>query len=145
KQFIAEYFRKFSGVRAYLDHQVELARRQGYVETLFRRRRYIPEIRDKNFNTRAFGERLTQNSPLQGSAADLIKMAMVRIHRTLRAGGFGTRLVLQVHDELVLESPIAEAEQAAALVKQHMEGVAELQVPLEVDIGIGSNWLDAKR
>ncbi len=145
KRFIAEYFRRFAGVRAYLDGQVEVARSQGYVETLFKRRRYIPEIKDKNFNTRAFGERLSQNSPLQGSAADLIKIAMVRLHRALRDERLSARLLLQVHDELVLESPPEEAARTAALVKEHMETVAELKVPLVVDVGIGDNWLDAKR
>jgi DNA polymerase-1 len=144
KQFISEYFRRFAGVRAYLDGQVELARSQGYVETLFKRRRYIPEIKDKNFNTRAFGERLSQNSPLQGSAADLIKMAMVRLHRAIREEGLEARLLLQVHDELVLECPSGETTQTAALVKMHMETVAELKVPLVVEVGIGDHWLDAK-
>ncbi|MBL8985673.1 MAG: DNA polymerase I [Gemmatimonadetes bacterium] len=145
KRFIAEYFKRFAGVRAYLDRQVELARSQGYVETLFKRRRYIPEIRDKNFNTRSFGERLSQNSPLQGSAADLIKIAMVRLHRALRTERLEARLLLQVHDELVLEAPLAEVDRVRDLVRLHMEGVAELKVPLVVDIGVGTNWLDAKR
>jgi DNA polymerase-1 len=144
KAFIAEYFRRFAGVRSYLDRQVELARSQGYVETLFKRRRYIPEIKDKNFNTRSFGERLSQNSPLQGSAADLIKIAMVRIHRALRELKLEARLLLQVHDELVLEAPSAEVARVVELVKSHMEGVAVLRVPLVVDVGVGDNWLDAK-
>lgn len=144
KAFIAEYFKRFAGVREYLDRQVEVARAQGFVETLFHRRRYIPEIKDKNFNTRAFGERLSQNSPLQGSAADLIKIAMVRLHAALREEHMAARLLLQVHDELVLEVPAAEVERATVLVRRHMEGVAELKVPLAVDIGVGDNWLDAK-
>ena len=144
KAFIAEYFKRFAGVRSYLDRQVEIARSQGYVETLFKRRRYIPEIKDKNFNTRAFGERLSQNSPLQGSAADLIKIAMVRLHRALRSERMAARLLLQVHDELVIEAPAAEVERAAGLVREHMEGVAELKVPLVVEVGVGDNWLDAK-
>jgi DNA polymerase-1 len=145
KAFIAQYFDRFAGVRAYLDRQVQLARRQGYVETLFKRRRYIPEIKDKNFNTRAFGERLAQNSPLQGSAADLIKIAMVRIHRALRDEGLAAQLLLQVHDELVLEAPVAEVNRVTELVRGHMEAAATLDVPLVVDVGVGDNWLDAKR
>ncbi|MEO8450488.1 MAG: DNA polymerase I [Gemmatimonadota bacterium] len=145
RAFISQYFERFAGVRAYLDRQVELARSQGYVETLFKRRRYIPEIKDKNFNTRAFGERLSQNSPLQGSAADLIKLAMIRIHGGLAAEGLRAKLLLQVHDELVLEAPLEETERVAKLVRSHMEGAATLAVPLVVDIGIGANWLDAKR
>ena len=145
KAFIADYFERFAGVRAFLDDCVETAREQGYVETLFGRRRYIPEIKDKNFNLRSFAERTAQNTPLQGSAADLIKRAMVAIHRALPAAGLEARLLLQVHDELVVEAPTAEAERAGALVREHMEGAAELSVPLVVEVGIGENWVDAKR
>jgi DNA polymerase-1 len=144
RAFIARYFERFAGVRGWLDRQVELARQQGWVETLFRRRRYVPEVKDRNFNTRAFGERLAQNSPLQGSAADLIKIAMIRIHQGLRDEGLAARLLLQVHDELVLEAPPAEVARVTALVRGHMEGAAALRVPLVVDIGVGPNWLDAK-
>ncbi len=145
KAFINDYFARFSGVRAFLDRQVELAREQGYVETLFGRRRYIPEIHDKNFNLRSFAERTAQNTPLQGSAADLIKRAMIDIHRALPEAGMQARLLLQVHDELVVEAPADEAERAAELLKSHMEGAAELSVPLVVDVGIGENWVEAKR
>jgi DNA polymerase-1 len=144
KEFIARYFERFSGVRAYLDRQVELARRQGYVETLFKRRRYIPEIKDRNFNQRAYGERNAQNSPLQGSAADLIKLAMVRIHRGIRERGLQARMLLQVHDELVFEAPPDEVQTLAELVRERMENVTPLRVPLVVDIGTGPNWLEAK-
>jgi DNA polymerase-1 len=144
KAFIAEYFQRFAGVRAYLDRQVGLAREKGYVETLFGRRRYIPEIQERNFNLRAFGERVAQNAPLQGSAADLIKIAMTRLHRALAAEGLSARLLLQVHDELVLEAPLSEVDRTAALVKTHMEGAATLRVPLVVDVGVGDNWLEAK-
>jgi DNA polymerase-1 len=142
--FIARYFERFSGVRAFLDRQVELARQQGYVETLFKRRRYIPEIKERNFNLRAYGERNAQNSPLQGSAADLIKLAMVRIHQAIREQGLAGRMLLQVHDELIFEAPPEEVEAMTALVRSHMENVVELRVPLVVDIGVGPNWLEAK-
>ncbi|MBK8003282.1 MAG: DNA polymerase I [Gemmatimonadetes bacterium] len=145
RQFIQQYFERFAGVRAYLDATVRQAREHGYVETLFGRRRYIPEINDRNFNMRAFGERTAQNSPLQGSAADLIKIAMIRIHAALRSERMATKLLLQVHDELVLEAPEAEVTRAVALVKTHMEGAAELTVPLVVDVGVGPNWLEAKQ
>jgi DNA polymerase-1 len=145
RSFIARYFERFSGVRAFLDQQIKLAREQGYVETILKRRRYIPEIRDRNFNMRAYGERNAQNSPLQGSAADLIKVAMTRIHRAIREGGLRSRMVLQVHDELVFEVPPEELEGMMALVRDRMERVMELQVPLVVDLGVGPNWLDAKR
>jgi DNA polymerase I len=144
KQFIDQYFTRFAGVRAWLDRTVAEARAKGYVETLFGRRRYIPELKDRNFNIRAFGERTATNSPLQGSAADLIKIAMVRIVRGLRDGGLASRMILQVHDELVFEVPQAEQETATELVKSHMEGAAELRVPLVVSVGIGTNWVDAK-
>jgi len=145
RDFIARYFERFAGVRRFLDRQVELAREQGYVETIRGRRRYIPEIREKNFNLRAYGERNAQNSPLQGSAADLIKAAMIRIHHELAARHPGAHLLLQVHDELLVEAPAAEAEAVATLVRREMEQAAALDVPLVADVGIGPNWLDAKR
>jgi DNA polymerase-1 len=145
KSFIARYFERFAGVRAFLDRQVQLAREQGYVETLFKRRRYIPEIRDRNYNLRAYAERTAQNSPLQGSAADLIKLAMVRAHQELRKRGLESRMLLQVHDELIFEVPTPEIEVMRGLVRTSMETVVKLEVPLVVDIGVGPNWLDAKR
>jgi DNA polymerase-1 len=143
--FIARYFERFSGVRAFLDKQIELARQQGYVETLFKRRRYIPEIKERNFSLRSYGERNAQNSPLQGSAADLIKLAMVGIHRAIRERGLSGRMLLQVHDELVFEVPPQEVETMTELVREYMEKVVKLEVPLVVDIGVGPNWLEAKR
>jgi len=144
KDFIARYFERFSGVRAFLDRQIDLARQQGYVETLFKRRRYIPEIKERNFNQRSYGERNAQNSPLQGSAADLIKLAMVRIHCAIRERGLQSRMLLQVHDELVFEAPPHEVEALGELVREQMENVTPLRVPLVVDIGTGPNWLEAK-
>ncbi|MGH7700491.1 MAG: DNA polymerase I [Gemmatimonadales bacterium] len=144
KAFIRQYFERFAGVRAWLDRTVAEARERGYVETLFGRRRYLPEIRDKNFNIRAFAERTATNSPLQGSAADVIKIAMIRIHAGLRREGLRARMVLQVHDELVLEVPEAEVDHAKSLVKREMEGAASLTVPLVVSLGAGSNWVEAK-
>src|SRR6266702_4016622 len=144
KRFIEQYFTRFAGVRAWLDRTVAEAREKGYVETLFGRRRYIPELKDRNFNLRAFGERTATNSPLQGSAADLIKIAMIGIAGALTAGGLASRMILQVHDELVLEVPEPEQEPATELVKRHMETAASLRVPLVVSIGVGRNWVDAK-
>jgi DNA polymerase-1 len=144
RAFIARYFERFAGVRAFLDRQIELARQVGYVETIFKRRRYIPEIRDRNFNMRAYGERNAQNSPLQGSAADLIKLAMIRIHHAILERGLRSRMLLQVHDELVFEVPPEEIDTMRKLVCDYMEGVVQLEVPLVVDIGVGDNWLDAK-
>jgi DNA polymerase I len=144
KAFIETYFERFAGVRAWLDASVEQARTRGYVETIFRRRRYIPEINDRNFNTRSFGERLSQNSPIQGSAADLIKVAMIRIDRALEDEGLESRMLLQVHDELVFEFPVAEEAALRALVQREMTTAVDLEVPLVVDIGTGANWLQAK-
>jgi len=144
KQFIAQYFERFAGVRAFLDRQVALAKEQGYVETLLGRRRYIPEVRERNFNLRSYGERNAQNSPLQGSAADLIKLAMIRIHTLLASRRLASRMLLQVHDELVFEVPPAEVEVMESLVKLEMESVMPLRVPLVADVGVGENWLDAK-
>jgi DNA polymerase-1 len=144
KAFIRQYFERFSGVRAWLDRTIAEARQRGYVETLFGRRRYIPELKDRNFNIRAFGERTATNSPLQGSAADLIKVAMIHLHTSLGAEGMRTRMLLQVHDELVLEGPEGEVARATELVKRHMEEAASLRVPLVVSVGAGANWVDAK-
>jgi DNA polymerase-1 len=144
KQFIAQYFERFAGVRAFLDRQVQLAREQGYVETLMGRRRYVPEIREKNFNMRSYGERNAQNTPLQGSAADLIKLAMIRIHSGLERERLASRMLLQVHDELVFDVPIGEVATMEGLVKSEMESVMPLAVPLVADVGVGANWLDAK-
>jgi DNA polymerase-1 len=101
-------------------------------------------LRDRNFNIRSFGERVATNAPIQGSAADLIKVAMIRIHDALRAGGLEGQMLLQVHDELVLEAPPNEVERVSAIVRQSMEQAAELSVPLVVDLGVGDNWLEAK-
>jgi DNA polymerase-1 len=144
KEFIERYFQRFQRVREYLDSMVAYAREHGYVETIFKRRRYIPELRDRNFNIRAFGERTAANSPIQGSAADLIKIAMIRIHERLRAERLSARMLLQVHDELVFEVPDVELDAVTALVKGEMEHAASLSVPLIVDVGSGRNWLETK-
>ncbi len=144
KDFIATYFERFHGVRDYLDRMVDLAKQQGYVETIFHRRRYIPELKERNFNVRAFGERVATNAPIQGSAADLIKIAMIRIHALLAQRFPDTRMILQVHDELVFEVPSASLEQVREVVKREMEGAAQLSVPLIADLGIGANWIAAK-
>jgi len=144
KTFIETYFERFSGVRAFLDSTVAAARAQGYVETILGRRRYIPELNDRNFNIRAFGERTAQNSPIQGSAADLIKLAMIRVHRQMEDHGLESRLLLQVHDELVFEAPPSEVEPLQELVAREMTTAVPLRVPLVVDFGVGDNWLEAK-
>ena len=127
-----------------MDNTVQRAREIGYVETLFGRRRYIPELKEKNFNIRSFGERTAMNSPIQGSAADLIKIAMVNLDRALKDTGHSAAILLQVHDELVLEVPESKVEQVTDIVRREMTSAAQLKVPLVVDVGVGPNWLDAK-
>ncbi|HEX9107053.1 MAG TPA: DNA polymerase I [Longimicrobiales bacterium] len=144
KAFIEEYFRRFPGVRQYLDTQIEFARKHGYIETISGRRRYIPELKAKNFSIRQFGERVATNAPVQGSAADVIKLAMIDIQRELQRRGARTRMLLQVHDELLFEIPREEVEEMKPLVKERMEGAFRLEVPLEVSAGIGENWYECK-
>ncbi len=144
REFIDLYFERFAGVRQFLDECIVKARECGYAETLFGRRRYIPELKDRNYNVRAFGERVAMNSPLQGSAADLIKRAMIRVAASLRERRLSAALVLQVHDELVAEAPVAEVDAVRQVLREEMEGAATLSIPLVVDIGVGPNWLDAK-
>ncbi|HEY8484715.1 MAG TPA: DNA polymerase I [Longimicrobiales bacterium] len=144
RQFIEQYFRRFPGVRRYLDEQIAHAREHGYVETLSGRRRYIPEIRSDNFSVRQFGERAATNAPVQGTAADIIKKAMIEIHRELARCGSGARMLLQVHDELVFEVPEDEVEETRALVTRLMESAFELSVPLEVATGVGKSWFECK-
>lgn len=142
--FIQEYFRRFAGVRAFLDAQVEMARARGYVETLSGRRRYIPELSSDNRNVRLFGERVAQNTPIQGTAADLIKIAMIRIHEGLKRGEAKGRILLQVHDELVFEVPEGEVDALQEFVIREMEGAMSLKVPLKVEVGRGKSWYDCK-
>ncbi len=144
KAYMEAYFATFPGVRTYMDAIVERAREQGYVETLFHRRRDLPELKSSNFNLRSFGERVALNMPIQGTAADIMKLAMVAVWKRLRAELPEARLVLQVHDELIVECPEPQAERAAALLKAEMENVVGLTVPLTADAHWGKNWLEAK-
>ena len=143
-EFIASYFERFSGVRRYLDEMKEQAKEHGYVETLLGRRRYIPEIRSRNPGVRGFGERLATNSPIQGTAADLIKIAMIRLHERLGASDTGARMLLQVHDELLLEVPEENVDPTLTMVREEMESAIRLDVPLKVDVGTGRSWYDSK-
>ncbi len=142
KQFINAYFEKYSGVRGFIDRTLEEARRDNHVKTLFGRVRPIPDISSKNANLRGFAERTAVNTPLQGTAADLIKLAMIRIDAALRERDLKSRMTLQVHDELVFEVPEAEVDIMRSLVREEMEQVHSLAVPLLVEIGVGANWRD---
>ena len=144
RDYIDRYFARYPGVRKYLDGAVESARETGYARTLMGRRRYIPEISSGNYNIRSFGERCAMNSPIQGTAADIIKVAMIRVSDTLAEKGLRARLILQVHDELLVEAPAEEADQAAAILRDCMESVAQLKVSLKTDISIGRNWRECK-
>jgi DNA polymerase-1 len=144
KEFIEQYFLRFPGVRRYLDEQVEKARHLGYVETLTGRRRYIPEVNARNFNVRSFGERAATNAPIQGSSADLIKIAMIEIQKVLDQRPGWAKMLLQVHDELLFEVPLAHVDEVREFVREKMEGAAQLEVPLRVEGGVGDNWLETK-
>ena len=144
KAYMEAYFARFPGVKAYMDGVIARAKEDGYVETLFRRRRALPEIKASNFATRSFGERVALNMPIQGTAADIIKLAMVKVFQRLRAEGLEARLIMQVHDELIVECPQAEAEAVQTLLAQEMEGVYALAVPLTAEAHSGKNWLEAK-
>ena len=143
KQLIDDYFAAFPGVVQYIEHQKELARQRGYAETLFGRKRYLPDILSHNATVRSFAERNAVNAPIQGTAADIIKMAMVSIHRRLHEEGMQTQMIMQVHDELNFNVPANEVERARTLVLEEMQGVVSLSVPLIADCGIGKNWLEA--
>ncbi len=142
--YIKEYLRNYAGVDRYMQRVTDEARETGYVETLFGRRRYLPELKSSNFNTRAFGERVARNMPIQGTAADIIKIAMIRVSDRLEAEGLSAKLILQVHDELILECPEAEAETVRTVLTEEMERAVALSVPMVADAHAGKTWYDAK-
>ena len=144
KEYINKYFAKCQGVKAFIDKVVTEAHDNGYVVTKFGRRRDLPEIRSTNFQRRSLAERMAMNTPIQGTAADIIKLAMIRTYKALQEAGLKSRMLLQVHDELVLEVPQEELPQVKDLLKKSMEQAAELQVPLTIDINAGKNWAEAK-
>ena len=143
KAYMDAYLEKYHGVREYMKQIVETAKAQGYVSTIYGRRRYLPELKSSNFNMRSFGERVALNMPVQGTAADIIKLAMVNVHRRLKAEGLKARLILQVHDELIVECPGEEAEQVRQLLTEEMENAARLSVPLLAEAHIGHSWAEA--
>ena len=143
-EYIAGYFARYPAVKAFIDSTILEARMTGYVSTLFGRRRYLPDINSSNFNLRAFAERTAMNTPVQGTAADIIKKAMIQVHHALRQHGLKSRMLLQVHDELVLEAPSGEVDLVKTLLRSAMENAAALSVPLTVDIKQGLNWAETK-
>lgn len=142
-QFIKNYLATFPGVKNYMDETIAHGTEKGYVTTLFGRRRALPELASKNHNLRALGERMAMNTPIQGTAADVIKLAMVKVWRRLRADRLAAKLILQVHDELIVEAPEAEAETVARILKEEMEGAVSYSVPLTADVGQGKTWLES--
>ena len=144
KLYIQSYFHKYPAIKEYCDRVKDQGKRDGYVTTLYGRRRYLPELAASNFNIRSFGERVAMNTPIQGTAADIIKIAMVRVHDRLLREKLETRLILQVHDELILEAPVAEQERAAQLLQYEMEHAAQLSVPLDVEVKAGVSWYETK-
>ena len=144
KEYIDRYFETYPGIKVFLDKLVQDAKEQGYVTTMFGRRRPVPELKSSNFMQRSFGERVAMNSPIQGTAADIIKIAMNRVHDRLLREGLESRLILQVHDELLIEAKLSEADQVEQILREEMQQAADLQVPLEIDLHRGNNWYEAK-
>ena len=144
KEYMERYFDTYRGVKRYMEQVVETAREKGYVETLMHRRRALPELKSSNFNMRSFGERVALNMPIQGTAADIMKLAMVRVEQRLQAEGLAAKLIMQVHDELIVECPEGERETVQRLLEEEMSGVVHLSVPLPAQAHSGKTWLEAK-
>jgi len=145
REYIDNYFARYAGVKAYIEGVVAEAREKGYVTTLMKRRRYLPDIKSRNYTLRSFAERTAMNTPIQGTAADIIKKAMVDVFRQLNGRRLATRLLLQVHDELIFSVPREELAEVKELVKECMEGAVELAVPLVVELKVGKNWYEVKK
>ena len=143
KKIILDYFRNFPAISSYIEDTLAVARETGYVETLFGRRRYLPDLTSRNGTVRALAERNAVNAPIQGTSADIIKLAMINVAARLEKEGLQSRMVLQIHDELVFDAIPSEVERLEALVKEEMENVIKLSVPLTVECNHGNNWLEA--
>ena len=144
KDYIENYKASYPNIKKYMDNIIKEAKEQGYTETLFHRRRYIPEISSRNFNVRSFGERVALNTPIQGTAADIIKIAMIRTYENLKKAGLDARIILQIHDEIILESSLDDKDQAIEILRESMEAAAKLPVPLLVDIDTGESMYESK-
>ena len=142
--YIEQYFITYPRIKQFLDETVEAAKKEGYVTTMFGRRRPVPELTSSNFMQRSFGERVAMNSPIQGTAADIIKIAMIRVNNSLKEKGLKSRLILQVHDELLIEASQDELEQVEQILEAEMTGAADLAVKMEIDMHTGNNWYEAK-
>lgn len=144
KEYITNYFERFSRVKGYLDSLKEKAEKEGYAITLFGRKRFLPDINSKNRTIKSMAERVAINSPIQGTAADIIKKAMINIQNVMDERELESKMILQVHDELIFEVPDHEVDEMKLLIKEKMENVVELKVPLTVEVGVGQNWYDLK-
>ena len=144
KAYIESYLEKYHGVRNYMESIKEQAKKDGYVKTMLNRIRYIPELKSTNYNIRQFGERVALNTPIQGTAADIIKLAMVRVDNRLINEGLKSKLILQVHDELIVEAHKDEVDKVKQILSEEMQSAMELNVPLKVDMSTGHSWYDAK-
>ena len=144
EQYIEQYLEKYKGVKEFMDRIVEKAKEQGYVETLFHRRRYIPELSSNNYMVRQFGARAAMNTPIQGTAADIMKIAMVEVNKKLEEEKLNAKLILQIHDELLIDCKIEEKEEVKKILKESMENAVKLSIPLEVEVSEADNWYDVK-
>ena len=143
-EYIEKYFEAYPGIKIYIDELVAFAKEHGYSLTMFNRRRPIPEIKSSNFMQRSFGERVAMNAPIQGTAADIIKLAMIEVYNRLKERGLKSRLILQVHDELLIETAKEEIQEVSKILEEEMKGAAALSVSLEIDMHTGNNWYEAK-
>jgi len=144
KVYIEQYLKKYKGISDFMENIVKETKEKGYVETLFKRKRVVDELKSKNFNIKHFGERIAMNTPIQGTAADIMKIAMINVYKRLKEENLKAKLILQVHDEIMVETPVEEKEVVRQIVKEEMENVAKLSVQLMVDVQEGQNWYDAK-
>ena len=144
EEYISAYFAKYPKIKTFMDETIKNGAKEGYVSTLWNRRRAMPELQSGNYIQRAAGERAAMNMPIQGSAADIIKIAMVKVHKALKDGGYRSRLILQVHDELLIETHKDEKDAVAKILKENMEQAVQLAVPLDVDVHEGASWFEAK-
>ena len=145
KQYIEEYLTQYEGIKEFMENITKKAKEQGYVETLFNRRRYIPELNSNNYMVRQFGSRVAMNTPIQGTAADIMKIAMIKVFREIQKRNLKSKIVLQVHDEMMIEAPIEEKEEIKQIMKQCMESAIELKVPLIAEISEAPNWYECKQ
>ena len=144
KEYIEQYLDKYNGIKEFMTNIVEEAKEKGYVETLYNRRRYVPELKSNNYMVRQFGGRVAMNTPIQGTAADIMKIAMINVYKKLKENNLKSKIIFQVHDELLIETELSEESQVKEILKTEMENVIKLKVPLLAEVLEGNNWFEAK-